>query len=447
MKHRSWPLYGLAFGALLLLVVLSGLAIDRYTQQIYSELLSTQNSYRNTERVLYELRLQMYSTAVLVRDYLLDPSASFAGEQKKSLLEVRSAMEREMRELGTLIRPADAQATERLRQNYDRYWGLIEPALDWTPSERAAERYQFLRTQLRPFRDSFLSIASEIAALNTSNLRAQQQRLQETQREFQKYLRAILATAALLGVLIAGITISRIAFLERRNERHQRQTERDREEMRSLSQRLVKAQEEERKSISRELHDEVGQMLTALRMEIGSLGELRDANAEEFQVHWKEAKGLAEQVMRTVRDMAMGLRPSMLDDLGLGPALEWQAREFARRSGITVDVEIDGTLEELPESHRTCVYRVVQEALTNCARHAQPGRIRITLHGRAESVSLTVQDDGVGFTPGPASRRGLGLIGIEERVRELGGEVAVVSQPGRGTLLRVEIPTAREVPA
>jgi len=103
-------------------------------------------------------------------------------------------------------------------------------------------------------------------------------------------------------------------------------------------------------------------------------------------------------------------------------------------------VEMDGALENLPERQRTCVYRVVQEALTNCARHARASQIRVTIHGREDSLILTVQDDGVGFDPEEAAGRGLGLLGIQERVRELGGKVSIFSQPGRGALLTVEVP-------
>jgi signal transduction histidine kinase len=131
----------------------------------------------------------------------------------------------------------------------------------------------------------------------------------------------------------------------------------------------------------------------------------------------------------------------MLDELGLGPALRWQGREFFRRSGVPVAVQIDGDLEGLPETHRTCIYRVVQEALTNCARHAQAKNIRISAYGRRDRVHLSIQDDGVGFDPRAASSRGLGLIGIEERVRELDGKVTVISQPHKGTILEVEVPT------
>jgi signal transduction histidine kinase len=180
-------------------------------------------------------------------------------------------------------------------------------------------------------------------------------------------------------------------------------------------------------------------------MEIGNVEQLRRSEGPEFEEHVGAAKQLAEQTLRAVRDLAMGLRPSMLDDLGLASALKWQGREFTRHSGTPVEMQIDGNLDRLSEDHRTCVYRIVQEALTNCARHAKAATIRVTLHGHAERLSLTVQDDGIGFQPSAES--GLGLLGIEERVRELGGTVSIVSQMQKGTLLKVELPSKREVSA
>ena len=152
--------------------------------------------------------------------------------------------------------------------------------------------------------------------------------------------------------------------------------------------------------------------------------------------------------MRSVRDLAMGLRPSMLDDLGLEPALRWQAREFSRRSGVPVSVETQGDLEHLSESIRTCIYRVVQESLTNCARHAQASKVQITVHGNDDKISLTVQDDGKGFNPNTVSGSGLGLIGMGERVKKLGGILTISSQSLKGlkgTVFKVELPHIAEV--
>ena len=179
-------------------------------------------------------------------------------------------------------------------------------------------------------------------------------------------------------------------------------------------------------------------------MELASLTRLRAGSAALFEARLDETKALAEQTMRTVRDIAVGLRPSSLDDLGLAPALEWQAREFSRRSGTPVRVETQGEADNLPERHRTCIYRIVQEALTNCAKHSQASNVRIRLHARDRTLALTVEDDGVGFeTAGPV-RRGLGLIGIEERVRELGGTVSIHSGPGEVMRLNASLPLPHE---
>jgi signal transduction histidine kinase len=185
-------------------------------------------------------------------------------------------------------------------------------------------------------------------------------------------------------------------------------------------------------------------MLSAMTMELGNL-ESSLNSPDKLRVRLDEARRLNADTIRGVRDLAMGLRPAMLDELGLGPALRWQGREFSRRSGVPVTVQIDGDLEGLPEAHRTCIYRIVQEALTNCARHAQAKTIRISIYGRHDWVQLSIQDDGVGFDPRQASSRGLGLIGIQERVRELEGKVTVTSQPEKGTILEVEVPVASGV--
>jgi signal transduction histidine kinase len=153
---------------------------------------------------------------------------------------------------------------------------------------------------------------------------------------------------------------------------------------------------------------------------------------------------MAVQALNTVRDLAMGLRPSILDDLGLAPALEWQAREFSRRSGVPVTVDIQGNVVNVSDLHSTCIYRIVQEALTNCAKHAQAGAIEVRLKGDVDELSLIVRDNGIGFDPKMLSNKGLGLIGIEERVREMGGKLKLSSKLGKGTHLHVSLPLLQE---
>ena len=179
-------------------------------------------------------------------------------------------------------------------------------------------------------------------------------------------------------------------------------------------------------------------------MELRNLQELRVAPEEQFQEHVEGARRLAEQSLRSVRDMAMGLRPSMLDDLGLGSAVQWQARQFSKHTGLPVNVQIDGPLSQLPDRHRTCVYRLVQEALTNCARHAKARTVQVSVRSLGGRLDVEVRDDGIGFDPASARGRGLGLLGMQERVRELGGNITLKSQPGKGTSLLAAIPLQQE---
>jgi signal transduction histidine kinase len=157
-----------------------------------------------------------------------------------------------------------------------------------------------------------------------------------------------------------------------------------------------------------------------------------------MQPHVAGIRDLAQNCVKVVRNMALLLRPSMLDDFGLAPALEWQAREVSRTAGIQVNVAMDGVSDNLPEQHKTCIYRVVQEALHNCVRHSGARMVRINVKQREEDISVLIQDDGRGFRP--EVERGLGLVGMQERVTHLGGTFRIDSQIDRGTLLAITLP-------
>ena len=190
--------------------------------------------------------------------------------------------------------------------------------------------------------------------------------------------------------------------------------------------------EKERLHISRELHDEVGQLLTALRIVLRS-ESFSHASAEE----------IIDELFTRVRDIAAGLRPPMLDDLGLGPSLTWHCDRFTARTGIHVRLMVSGYLRRYSPHLELAVFRVVQEALTNVARHAGAMEASVSLQGRGSQVTGIVLDHGLGFDPEPRpSPSSSGIDGMRERIRSLGGRLMITSKPGRGTRVFFRIPTS-----
>jgi PAS domain S-box-containing protein len=207
------------------------------------------------------------------------------------------------------------------------------------------------------------------------------------------------------------------------------------ERLKVLSQRLMMAQEEERRRLAIELHDELGQVLTAVKINLDSIGS--STLAASATTHLRAATECVDQAMQRVRDLALDLRPSVLDDLGLPAALRWYADRFARNAQIEVHVSIDAIPDLEPEVETAC-FRVAQEALTNVARHARARHVWLDLHLPAEGLELRIRDDGIGFDGASARARAaggasLGLLGMEERISLAGGELVLVTRPGHGT--------------
>ena len=208
-----------------------------------------------------------------------------------------------------------------------------------------------------------------------------------------------------------------------------------------LLDQIITAQEDERKRIARELHDETGQALTSVAVMLKSLDTLRlsdDVRARVADIH-----AVAASAVRAVHDLAFELRPSVLDDAGLAPAIERYGREFAERHQIAVDVQVTGMHDRLPSPIETALYRITQEALTNIARHAQATHASLLLERRNGAVLLLVEDDGRGFlrpAPGAGAREHLGIHGMEERATLVGGKLTIETEEGAGTSVYVEVP-------
>jgi signal transduction histidine kinase len=427
-------------GLLLLMAAAEGVAI--YTlASLRDNGAAQQEHFLARSRTLEKIRSAIYLSGTYTRDSLLAPEPNGSQAQLAALdglqRDARSALD----EYSKSLEPEEVTAFQSLRSEIDSYWKVLDRTFSWTPQQRANYRYEFFYNELIPRRTSMLQIADRVAQLNEQALQRGDRQLNSLFGRLQLGLIAMIAITLLGGAALAGLASFEILRLENQARKRLEETVEARAGLRDLSARLIRAQEDERRALSRELHDETGQSFSAILMEAENLLDMQPGGALEPRL--ESVRALAQSGLNETRNMALLLRPSMLDDLGLLPALNWQAKETGRRTGLRVQVSVSDLDGGLGEEHKTCIYRIVQEALNNSARHAQASTVQVAVRAEPGKILLTVQDDGSGFD---AHRvRGLGLLGMEERVRHLGGLFEIDSQPGRGTSLRVELPLANLV--
>jgi signal transduction histidine kinase len=209
---------------------------------------------------------------------------------------------------------------------------------------------------------------------------------------------------------------------------------------------LITAQEDERRRVARELHDDLGQALTALSLQVEVAKRLIEQDADKAIEQLDQTRSLIHETTEHMYDLILALRPSALDELGLAAALRTHAERFLKGSGISYQISTDGIAgSRLPPDIETATYRIFQEALNNVRKHAMAQHVRISLAIKDNVFTGEIQDDGRGFNPGAAEPKntdtqGLGLMSIQERVTQCGGKVEIDSHPGQGTLIRVRFP-------
>jgi PAS domain S-box-containing protein len=222
------------------------------------------------------------------------------------------------------------------------------------------------------------------------------------------------------------------------------QLKRSGEQLRDLSAHLRLAVEEERKNIAREIHDELGQELSLLGLELGLLQAKLRHDQKDLRASTKSMAKLINSSIQTVRRISSDLRPMVLDNLGLGAATEWHTKEFQRRTRIRCELQVIPPEIRLDSERSTALFRILQEALTNVARHSKATRVKVRLEEKGTSISLTVRDNGIGLTKEQADDiRSYGLTGIRERVLHLGGTCTLAGSRGKGTQVSVTIPIQR----
>jgi signal transduction histidine kinase len=427
------------FGGLLLLMSILGVSAISSIRRIELQEEKIRKEYLVRDRALENLRSNTYLSGTFIRDFLLAGDDRRAARSKAQFLDKERVIQAELESYRNLVTPQTRRPFLQFRDELLLWFSDLRPVLAWDAATRRLKGYALMQDQVLRRRTGVLDSADLVQQVAERDLEQSSEAAGNMVSDLRFRLMVLIALTVLAGVVLAAVVLWRLLKLENESSLRFQEVLRTREELKRLSAELLSAQETERRRISRELHDEVGQVLSAIALGLGSArSALKDDNREEVFRQLQMLLEMIERNIGVVRNIALLLRPTMLDDLGLVPALKWLAREVSRSSSTDVDFVPDAFLDELPEEHRTCIFRVVQEAVRNAARHSGARLIRIYLRQETSAIRASVQDDGRGFDP--AQEKGLGMIGMQERVTHLGGRLQVDSEPGSGTIVSFELP-------
>jgi signal transduction histidine kinase len=441
---RVRALLWIGFGGLLLLMAAAGLSAISFLYQVEIQQEQFRRDFVERDRVLEKLRSEIYLSGTYVRDFLMDTDEARSQTHRQAFFDTKQQIQSaasEFRRLG--VANARGSFAEFERQ-LNSYLATLTPVLDWSMTERRQLGPQFVREQVLPRRMDVISLAERLQQVSERQLEDSSEQIAQLFASFRRRLALMFLLVLVVGAVLAGVTLWRILDLERKSQSRFEEVLRTRRELQRLFAELISAQEAERKRIARELHDQVGQTIWAMMLGLSSLRSALDKNdPAEAERHLESVHGMAENTAALVRNISLLLRPSMLDDLGLISALHWLVREVSRTSSLQVELAAPDVELALPEDHKTCIYRVVQETLRNVARHAAASRVKITIEQEKNLIRTTIKDDGRGFKP--EMEKGVGILGMEERVARLGGKLAIDSRPGRGTTVVCELPLPGEL--
>jgi signal transduction histidine kinase len=388
--------------------------------------------YVRAEGLLSTMRTQRLLASIYIRDARLDPVASNAPQWRRQLDEVQRRSNEALSQYTPLgDSTAERDHLDQLQREMREFWDTVPLILTGIFTGRASDVLNPLGT-----REAIAGILDRISELSRAAFLQQQAEVAQAYRVLDRRIWATSTVALVCGFLIAAVVIGYAGRLERRIREQLASQQR-------LAAKLIHAQEEERRAIARELHDEIGQALTAIKLELGTAQCLVDGTGQ-FGSLLDVAKSSTDTALDTVRDLSQLLHPSLLDHLGLPATLDWYLQGFSRRTRIRSELTTDRVDGRFAPELETCLYRIAQEGLTNVARHAGASLCRVHLQRLSDTVLLTVEDNGKGFDLQQQRQQdhfGLGLLGVRERVSEFGGTFWLDTAVGRGTRLSVQLPS------
>lgn len=433
------------YGAVIGVLVLSAMEAYRIQISVSEQHIEIYRRYVEQDAALATLGRNLWQAGTDVRDFFIETTPEHGKLLEKQLHELKGDDEKALAQLSRTLTP---DVVDRLRRTLNDFWAVADPVSRTMLGVSNSRKFEFLQNQIVPRRGELYAAVHELSS-------ADRQQLQESEAEFAaarhaavRRLLVMLVFSVLLGLAVARLSLRHAETLERRAQGHFAEVEQARRELQQLSARLLEIEEEGRRQLSRELHDEIGQTLALLQIEISRAQALLPDQPEASRERLRRARDLAERTVQTVRHISLLLRPALLDDLGLTPALQFQLEEFSRRSNIPCEFSEEGVSDQLPDVVKTCAYRVVQEALHNCEKHSGATSVRVAVRQQADCLVAEIEDNGRGFAVNaqgmPTRSNGLGLLGLRERAALAGGSLAIDSAPERGTRVALRIPLAAE---
>jgi signal transduction histidine kinase len=389
------------------------------------------------------IRRHVLEGSINVRDALIDADNVARESYRDQLRVLREEAERRAAEYAPqVLSAAERDAWAQLQVKLTEYWQSLEFVFADDLPTNTTGAATMLRRNVRPIRKDVLTLLDNLKALQQASQRQHDADVARLYAESRARFVWIVGGTLVLGLVAAWFAAWHVARLERENHFQRLAETQNRLDLERLSARLVDAQEQERRNLARELHDEVGQALTAIKMSVGVALRTPGTHPRAHSA-LEEARSVAETTLQGVRDLSQLLHPSMLDDFGLPETLAAYLRSFSKRTGIRAQFSLTGGDERMPPDVEVCLYRIVQEALTNVARHSGALSCSVSLSRGADSVELIVEDAGRGINLAANAtdvRSGLGLMGMRERAQTLAGRFTLTNRPEGGTRIVVTLP-------
>jgi len=401
--------------------------------------LTTRQYFQQGER-LQNVRRLLSAAASAVRDYLLDPNPATLSTHREQARRSWSQAINAIEDYKRVAAPERRPLTDQLNAQVSKYWAIADRTVEITGDLRSQAGVNLLIGQLVPLRDTFLETINEIGARDRADLRSAAAGTALFVEAAERRLWAAIAVTVFLSLLVAGTTILYLVRLETTASAQYEATVKAGAELENLSRRLLNLQEDERRRIARELHDDYGQRMASLLFELAAAAERADA-APELRIVMQKMGERLSSIAKDIQQLSRSLHSAVLEKIGLEAAIRADCNSLRQRTAWDIEFKSVDVPKRLPEPLSLAAYRVFQEALQNTLKHSQTTRLAVILVVDGGDLVLQVKDYGRGFDAESANHAGsLGLVSMRERMRMVGGAFVIGSEIGKGTQIEARAP-------